>query len=111
MGRKYSQTFDEFVKDVIRRKDAITSAEPDTSQSALDNLAGNVFEPVRQMRLKQHLDDAVKRAIDVTSLLNTMEDADQRNTTAKAWEGLMKVVLLHSSGFGRWSQRQELVYA
>ena len=61
-GQEYSQTFDEFVKDVIRRKDRDNvSAVPDTSQSALDNLAGNVFEPVRQMRVNS-IRDAVHKA-------------------------------------------------
>ena len=95
-GQEYSQTFDEFVKDVIRRKDRDNvSAVPDTSQSALDNLAGNVFEPVRQMRVNS-IRDAVHKAAQLligNKGIKAMEDADLATQTAKAWEGLMKVVL------------------
>ena len=118
-GQEYSQTFDEFVKDVIRRKDRDSvSAVPDNSQSALndidgpskvswlsgsmkrddsalDNLAGNVFEPVRQMRVNS-IRDAVHKAAQLligNKGIKAMEEADLATQTAKAWEGLMKVVL------------------
>ena len=95
-GQEYSQTFDQFVKDVIRRKDRDNvSAVPDTSQSALDNVAGNVFEPVRQMRVNS-LRDAVHKAVQLligTKGIEAVQDADLATHTAAAWEGLMKVLL------------------
>jgi hypothetical protein len=90
-GQEYSQSFDDFVKVVIRRKDRENvSAVPDTSQSALDNVAGNVFEPARQMRVN-NIRDAVAKAID-EKYVQYEQDTVQRNI-GLAWEGLLKAVL------------------
>jgi hypothetical protein len=95
-GQEYSQTFDGFVKDVIRRKDRDNvSAVPDISQSALDNVAGNAFEPVRQMRVN-NIRDAVRKAAILgigTKGIDALESADLGAHTAKAFSEFLKLVL------------------
>ena len=95
-GQEYSQTFDEFVKDVIRKKDRDNvSAVPDTSQSALDNVAGDPFSPVKQMRVN-NIRNAVRKAAILgigTKGIDALESADFGDHVGKAFGEFLKLVL------------------
>lgn len=90
-GQEYSQSFDEFVKDVIRAKDdANVSSVPDTTApSALQNARIGIG-PVRQMKV-----NSVRNAVElaVGEKINATQEAGLAENVAKAWEGLLKLVL------------------
>ena len=101
-GQEQSQALDDYIKEVIRRKDEeVRTSGPSTRPASALNSSTQSWDdaakqwramdaPVRLMR-NAAIDEAVKRAID-EKFAQYEQETFQRNTRL-AWEGLLKAVL------------------